>query len=160
MLESVRAWTLSVCVVCVAGAMLSMLFPEASFKKTLRLVLSMMILCTVFRPLASLGTWLSDMETRQWDVRLYENQALENEVQRNAKSLYAAYLEDNMRRLLDSDSISYERIIVTMDNSDDGCISMGQVEVIVKKEDEAQREKIKRILRNTFGVEPIVRTES
>ena len=160
MLESVRAWTLSVCVVCVAGAMLSMLFPEASFKKTLRLVLSMMILCTVFRPLVSLGTWLSDMETRQWDVRLYENQALEDEVQRNAKSLYAAYIEETIRRLLDSDSISYERIIVTMDNSDDGCISMGQVEVIVKKEDEAQREKIKRILRNTFGVEPIVRTES
>ncbi len=157
--ESVRVWTLSVCVVCVAGAMLSMLFPEAGFKKLLHLIVSMMILCTVFRPLTSLGQWLAEVETRQWDVQLYENQALEDEIQQNAKSLYAAYTEDNIKRLLDSASVSYERIAVTMDNSDDGCISMGQVEVIVKKEDEAQRETIKRVLRDTFGVEPIVRAE-
>ena len=89
--ESVRVWTLSVCVVCVAGAMLSMLFPEAGFKKLLHLIVSMMILCTVFRPLTSLGQWLAEVETRQWDVQLYENQALEDEIQQNREKPSSAF---------------------------------------------------------------------
>ena len=46
-----------------------------------------------------------------------------------------------------------------MDNSDDGCISIGQVEVIVKNEDAENveiKKKIKERLRDYIGFEPVV----
>ena len=44
-----------------------------------------------------------------------------------------------------------------MDNSEDGCISIGPVEVIVKNEDVDKSDRIKELLRDYIGFEPVVR---
>ena len=43
-----------------------------------------------------------------------------------------------------------------MDNSEDGCISIGQVEVIIKNEDVDKTEEIKELLRGYIGFEPVI----
>ena len=84
---------------------------------------------------------------------------LEEEVEQSAKSVYASYLEENLCRVLDGAGISYKSIAVTMDNSEDGCISIGQVEVIVQNEDVDNpegTERIKELLRGYIGFDPAV----
>ena len=44
----------------------------------------------------------------------------------------------------------------SMDNSEDGCISIGQVEVIIKNEDVDKTEEIKELLRGYIGFEPVI----
>ena len=159
MMESVRSWALTVCCACVLGTLLTMLFPHGSSQKLLNMILSLMILCVVFQPLGSLGKFIMKAERHEFSVSQYENPALEDEVERSAKQIYGAYLEENLRRVLDGSGISYESIAVTMDNSDDGRISIGQVEVIVKNEDEAQSKRIKQLLLPYIGREPIVKSQ-
>lgn len=159
MMESVRSWALTVCCACVLGSLFAMLFPDSSSKKLLNMILSMMILCVVFKPLGSLGKFVMNGERYEFSVSQYENSALEDEVESSAKRIYSSYLEENLRRVLDGSGISYESIVVNMDNSDDGCISIGQVEVIVKNEDEAQSERIKQLLRPYIGTEPVVQSQ-
>lgn len=158
-MESVRSWALAVCSMCVMGAMLSMIFPKNNSGKLLQMILSVMILCVVFQPIRSLGKLMLKLDNLSFDETVFTNQALEDEIQDSAKSVYAGYLEENLKRVLDGSGISYERIAVMMDNSDDGCISIGQVEVIVKNEEKANEEAIKKILRNYIGFEPVVRAE-
>lgn len=155
--DSVRSWALTVCCACVLGALFAMLFPDSSSKKLLNMIISMMILCVILKPLGSLGKWVMNLDRHPFRVSQYENPELENEVESSAKRIYASYMEENLRRVLDGCGISYESVVVNMDNSDDGCISIGQVEVIVKNEDEAQRERIKQLLLPYIGMEPVVK---
>lgn len=160
MIEGVRSWALTVCSACVLGALLTMLFPADSSKKLLNMIISMMILCVIFKPLSSLGKFAMDLDKHKFSASQYENsqlKKLEDEVESNAKRIYSSYIEENLRRVLDGSRISYESIVVNMDNSDDGCISIGQVEVIVKNEDEAQSEQIKQLLMPYIGAEPVVK---
>lgn len=157
MMESVRSWALTVCCACVLGALFAILFPHSSSKKLLNMILSLMILCVIFKPLGSLGKFIMKGERHEFSVSQYENAALEDEVESSAKRIYSSYLEENLRRVLNGSGISYESIVVTMDNSGDGCISIGQVEVIVKKEDEAQSTRIKQLLTPYIGAEPAVK---
>lgn len=160
MLESVRSWALTVCCACVLGALFAMLFPESSSKKLLNMMISLMIVCVMFQPMSDVAKWVVHWEPASFSASSYRNDALEYEVESSAKRIYAAYLEQNLERILDGSGISYERIVVTMDNSDDGCISIGQVEVMVKEKDEAQCEQIKRLLLPYTGKEPVVTSEA
>lgn len=157
MLEDVRSWALAVCSACLLGTLLSMLFPMGSSKKLLNMIVSMMILCIIFKPLSSLGKLVVDLDKYKFSAPKYENSELEHEVESSAKSIYSSYIQENLCRVLDDSKISYESVIVNMDNSDDGCISIGQVEVIVKSEDEAQSEQIKKLLMPYIGSEPVVK---
>ena len=142
---------------CTLGALISIVFPNNSSKKLLNMIISMMILCVIFKPLSSLGKFVMDLDKHKFSTSQYENSKLEEEVEDNAKKIYSSYIEENLRRVLDGSRISYESVVVNMDNSDDGCISIGQVEVIVKNEDEAQSEQIKQLLMPYIGSEPVVK---
>ncbi len=157
MIEGMRSWALGVCSVCTLGALISIVFPNNSSKKLLNMIISMMILCVIFKPLSSLGKFVMDLDKHKFSTSQYENSKLEEEVEDNAKKIYSSYIEENLRRVLDGSRISYESVVVNMDNSDDGCISIGQVEVIVKNEDEAQSEQIKQLLMPYIGSEPVVK---
>ena len=100
-----------------------------------------------------------DIKNYSFDESQYRNSELEAEVERGAKSVYAAYLEENLCRVLDGEGISFKSIEVIMDNSEDGCISIGQVEVIVKNEDVDKTDRIKELLRGCIGFEPVVRAQ-
>ena len=157
--EEMRAWALSVCCACVCSAGIAMLVPERSGKKTLQWVISLIILCVMLRPLRAIGKRLMAWGPHAFHVSQYENPALEDEMEDSVSRYYAAFLEENLRRVLDGADIPYERITVTMDNSEDGRICMKQVEVIVKKEDETLRRRIEQLLTPYIGTEPTVRAE-
>ena len=159
MWEEIRQWTMNVCVACVWGALFMMLFPKSSTAKLLRMIVSMMVLCVICQPLRHAGQWFQVLSQSPFSLASFENPALENEVESNASRIYAAYLEENLRRVLDDSHISYQRMEVTMDNSDDRRISIGQVEVIVKEQDAVQAESIKRLLLPYIGQEPKVTVE-
>ena len=158
-LENVREWATAVACACVVSAILSMASPGGSGKKLLGMTLTLMTMCLLFRPFAAANDWAQRIRTYTFAAEEYENTELEAEVERSAKSVYAAYLEENLRRVLDGEGISYKSIAVMMDNSQDGCISIGQVEVIVKNEDAENveiKKKIKERLRDYIGFEPVV----
>lgn len=150
-MDGVRSWALSVCFACVLGSIFSMLFPDNSSKKMLNLIVSMMILCVIFKPLTSMGEFVLQLDESSFDASEYENDDLNGEIADNAEKIYSSYLCENLRRVLDENNISYENITVNMDTSEDYCISIGQVEVIVKNEDVNQSENIKKLLKNYTG---------
>ena len=158
-LENVREWATAVGCACVVSAVLSMASPGGSGKKLLGMTLTLMTMCLLFRPFAAANDWAQRIRTYTFAAEEYENTELEAEVERSAKSVYAAYLEENLRRVLDGEGISYKSIAVMMDNSQDGCISIGQVEVIVQNEDvdiEETTGRIKELLRGYIGFDPVV----
>ena len=155
-MESVREWAAAVCCACIVSAMLSMVFPGGSNKKLLGTVLSVMMMCIVFQPIVALRNLASELKDYSFDVMQYRNEELESEVEHGAKSVYSSYLAQNLRRVLDGAEISYQSVEVIMDKSADGCISIGQVEVIVKNEDVDNAKRIKALLRDYIGFEPVV----
>lgn len=154
-MENVREWAAAVCCACVIAAMLAGVFP-AGGQKLLRTVLSLLVLCVLFRPLAEFRNWLPALWNMSFDVSENANPVLEREVKRNAEGIYASYLRENLCRVLDGNGISYESVEIWMDNSDDGCISIERVEVIVKKEEADTSYQIKKILSEYLGFEPLV----
>lgn len=158
-LENVREWSTAVCCTCIVGAMLSMVSPGGSSKRLTGMILTLMTLCVLFRPVAAAGEWALQLRNYSFDEAEVQNSALEAEVEQSAKSVYATYLAENLCRVLDGAGISYKSIDVTMDNSEDGCISIGQVEVIVQNEDVDNpegTERIKELLRGYIGFDPAV----
>lgn len=156
MLDGVRSWALTVCFACVIGSVMAMMFPSGSSKKLLRMMISMMILCVIFKPVVSIGSFILRLDEDKFSVSRYRNEELEDSVVRNAAEIYSAYITENTRRVLDGSGISYENVAVNMDISEDGSISIGQVEVIVQNEDVEQTEKIRRLLLNYTGQEPVI----
>ena len=158
-MEYVREWAAAVSCACVIGSMLSMISPGGGSKRMLGMIITLMTMCILFRPLSSAMDLALDIKNYSFDESQYRNSELEAEVERGAKSVYAAYLEENLCRVLDGEGISFKSIEVIMDNSEDGCISIGQVEVIVKNEDVDKTDRIKELLRGCIGFEPVVRAQ-
>ena len=156
-MQNVREWAAAVCCACLLGAMLSTVFPNGSSKRLLGMIVSLMMLCVLLRPLKAVRDFSLEMNQYTFDAGQYENAEWETGLESSAKSIYASYLENNLRRVLDGADISYKSVTVTMDNSEDGCISIGQVEVIVKNED-VDKERIKELLRPYIGCEPVVKS--
>ena len=155
-MDSVREWAAAVCCSCMLGAMLSLISPGGSVKRHLSTVISLMTVCVLLRPFLSWSEWFSELGRFSFEPSVSENQTLEEEITRNAEGIYASYLKENIGRLLDGEGISYKSIEVMMDNSQDGCISIERVEVIIKNEDVDKSYRIKRLLRDTLGFEPTV----
>ncbi len=130
-----------------------MFFPDGSSKKLLNMIVSMMILCVIFKPISSLGKFMMRLDESAFEVSEYENSELNDQIATNAENIYASYLSENLRRVLDENNISYENITITMDTLEDYSISIGQVEVVVKNEDVVQSEKIKSVLKNYVGAD-------
>lgn len=151
-MDTMRSWAMAICFACVLGSILTMFFPDGSSKKLLNMIVSMMILCVIFKPISSLGKFIMRLDESAFEVSKYENYELNNQIAANTKSIYGSYLSDNIQRVLDENNISYENVTVTMDTLEDYSISIGQVEVIVKNEDVGQAEKIKSLLKDYVGV--------
>ena len=152
-MDAMRSWALAICFACVLGSILSMFFPDGSSKKLLNMIVSMMILCVIFKPISSLGKFMMRLDESAFEVSEYENSELNDQIATNAENIYASYLSENLRRVLDENNISYENITITMDTLEDYSISIGQVEVVVKNEDVVQSEKIKSVLKNYVGAD-------
>lgn len=157
-MDSVRSWALTICFACVLGSIFAMIFPENSSKKILNMIISMMILCVIFKPIASLGEFVFKLDESSFETSQYENPELENQIASDAEKIYSSYISENLGRILTENNINYENIIINMDTSENYSISIGQVEVIVKSEDVGQTEKIKKLLYNYIGTEPLVTT--
>ncbi len=155
-MDAIRSWALAVCVACVLASILSMVFPENSSKKLLNMIVSMMILCVIFKPVSSIGEFMLELDESMFEVSRYENTELNNQIASNAEDIYASYLRENLERVLDDNNISYENITIIMDTLEDYSISIGQVEVVVKNEDVGQTENIKRLLKNYVGADTLI----
>lgn len=155
-MQNVREWAYTVCCVCVIGSMLSMIAPGGIGKRLTGMALSLMTLCVLFRPVSSTREFLLNLKNYSFNTNEYVNSELEDEIEKNAKSVYSSYLEENISRVLKGAGISCKTIAVTMDNSEDGCISIGQVEVIIKNEDVDKTEEIKELLHGYIGFEPVI----
>lgn len=155
-MDSVRSWALTICFACVLGSIFAMIFPENSSKKILNMIISMMILCVIFKPIASLGEFVFKLDESSFEASQYENSELDNQIASDAEKIYSSYLTENLGRILTENNINYENIVINMDTSEDYSISIGQVEVIVKSEDVGQTEQIKKLLHDYLGTEPLV----
>lgn len=155
-MDSVRSWALTICFACVLGSIFAMIFPENSSKKLLNMIISMMILCVIFKPIASLGEFVLQLDESSFEVSEYENSELEDQIASDAEKIYSSYLRENLERILNENNINYENIVINMDTSENYSISIGQVEVVVKSEDVVQAEKIKNLLYDYIGKEPLV----
>ena len=106
-MEAVREWAYSLCCVCVLGAILSMLTPSGGEKKNMGMIISMIVLLTVFRPVIALRELAPKLKAYSLDISSSENQALEEEVFSSAGKVYSSYLRENLERVLDGSGIKY-----------------------------------------------------
>ncbi len=157
-MQSLQEWAFAVCCTCVIGAMLTMVAPTGSSRRLFSMIVTLMTLCVLFRSFSAARDWTRRVTQYTFEESALENPALEAEVESGAKRVYAAYLKENLRRVLEGEGILCKSIDVSMDNSEDGCICIGQVEVIVKNEDVDRTDSIRELVKSCTGVEPVIIT--
>ena len=158
-MDGVREWAAALCCACMIGAMISLINPNGSCKRTQGMIISLLTLCVLLRPYKAVMGFAVNLRDYSFRREEYENPELEEALTENAKDVYSSYLRDNLQRILDGAGIAYKNVNVIMDNSENGCISIGQVEVIIKEEDVDNSDRIKELLRPYIGYEPTVRPE-
>ena len=127
-MQSLQEWAFAVCCTCVIGAMLTMVAPTGSSRRLFSMIVTLMTLCVLFRSFSAAGDWARRVTQYTFEESALENPALEAEVESGAKRVYAAYLKENLRRVLE------------------------------ENEDVDRTDSIRELVKSCTGVEPVIIT--
>lgn len=126
-MEAVREWAVALCAAAVLCAGAQIITPDEKKGKWMRIVFASVMLCAMVLPLARISgcrlSYDSNISDYSPDRRLCE--AIEEQTASAVSSTVCRLVEDC---LLGYD-VEAEDISVSMDISDDGCISIGQITV-------------------------------
>jgi len=154
MMESIKEWAISLCGAAALCATVGMIAPEGKTGKCMKLVMTLVVLCLMLSPLSQIGSCSADLkdhislpaETDSDLLRLVEEQSAE------AISRSVNYVIEEQLETL---GVHAKEINVSVDSSDDGCITISQADAIVQNEGHDLRE-IERTLGGRLGFEVIL----
>jgi len=155
-MEWLREWALCICAISVFGAAVNLLVPESRYENLINMGVSLVVILIVVAPFAK----LESCELSFFEVHEYRQE--ENAFEECVESQMLNYLSDTAEGIaaakLDECGILYEEISVSMDSYENGCISIGQVTVILNDDQLNRKEQVQRIIQELFGSEDVIVT--
>ncbi len=157
-MDWLRQWALALCSASAVSAAVSLLCPEDRFERVMKLAVSAFLLLLVVSPLARLED--CSLEVPALDAGQYcaEESDLGEYVTGQACRMAAEAAAGVIGQRLSEYGIFAQEILVCTDSSPDGCISIGQVTVILTDTDTAAHSEVSRLLREVLGLEDTVVT--
>lgn len=148
-MEGINQWTLSVAACAVVVCIAEVLVTDTALEKQLRLLLGMILLCTVLLPLGDI--------IRQTSCAWPEGNITAGEVSgwfdgQQEKEICAS-LKALVENTLEQKDIHPASCHVTMDISEDGRIELIRAEVVLQKSDARRSSDVSRLLKEELGME-------
>ena len=151
-MDTIREWATALCVTLVGGAIFKMLTPNGSMEKTIRFVIGLFFTAAVIMPFFS-GNIRFEFPTVA-EGGEYQNEELEETVDAGIKTLIERSVNKQITQLLNSNSISAQKVGSSINISQDGSISIECVEIYLSGQYEAVDEDIRKIIKKELNIEP------
>ncbi|MGN1456932.1 MAG: stage III sporulation protein AF [Acutalibacteraceae bacterium] len=147
-MNGLSAWALSVSICAVIACVVEMMTADTKLEKTVRFVLGAFMLCAILIPV---GSMVSEFSGVNFDSKMtYDISDSFNEQK-------ISMLKDEIATLAEStlskEQIYPQKVEVNMDISEDNCISMVSVTVMLDKKDREKAVKVTDTIKSQLGLE-------
>lgn len=131
-MESIRTWSVAVCLAALGCAAMQLLAPKAGTGKIFRLVIATFFLCSLLAPLLALPSWeeLDFGGVPEFVTTELLEDTVQQQVERQVQTATRTYLEEALAER----GVSAEKIEVDTDISEDGGIYIQRIVVTVDKQ--------------------------
>jgi len=153
-MEYVKEWAVSLCSAAVLCSAVSILSPKKNIEGMIKPVMTCVMLCLLILPLSRIKGCEYEFEPS----RIHDNEnssELIRTVEEQSSRMISESIEQMIMDELNCIGVYPKNILVDMDISDDGCISIGQITVMHSAD--ADGSMIERELRSRLGLN--VRTQ-
>lgn len=157
-MSAVASIAMTICVVSIAGSLLSALLPEGSAKKIVLMVLGAFLLCSVIGPVQEAVQGFSlDMGAAvpQESITASADETYSEKVLEQTEKT----LETTLANLLRKEEIKTNRIRITLKEDEYEGIIVSNISIYIDKKDNSSVLKIKEITEKNFGITPYVISE-
>lgn len=151
-MESIRQIAVAICATMAVTGILSILIPGKSMERTMQLLIGVFFLASIVIPLSSQEFTLA------LDDLLPESVSVTADIEATTRSqmqqLTQARLEQQVLLLLEDQSITPQKVQVTVHIDEDNRISITNLSIVLSKKDQNQEQEVSSTLQHLFGVTP------
>ena len=156
-MEAIRDWALAVCVAAVAGSIAHLASPTGATQKIFRITVSVFFLCCMLSPILS-GALSGDF---QFDVELTpQTNSNTDEMQSTMEQQITDSFTASLRRLvedeLEEQGVQAEEISININTGEDGGISIREIVLLLKAEDQNKQAGLMGGIKAKLGIEPVI----
>ncbi|WP_343252421.1 stage III sporulation protein AF [Ligaoa zhengdingensis] len=156
-MEAIRDWALAVCVAAVAGSIAHLASPAGATQKIFRITVSVFFLCCMLSPILS-GALSGDF---QFDVELTpQTSSNTDEMQSTMEQQITDSFTASLRRLvedeLEEQGVRAEEISININTGEDGGISIREIVLLLKAEDQNKQAGLISGIKEKLGIEPVI----
>ncbi|MBQ6153429.1 MAG: stage III sporulation protein AF [Ruminococcus sp.] len=147
----------TLCVCCIVCSLFSMLIPQERTKKTLNLVLSLFLICSLILPVKTL---LSDISV---DLEIEDAVGDYSFTQEDYDRMVMKQTADNLvlcaDNLLQNEGIKAENIRLSLKISEQGSIYVSNIIIYISEDLENRKQDIEAVIYRNFSKEPKIIVE-
>lgn len=153
-MEAFRNITFIACFISIAISMFDMITPEGKFKKQVRLIFALVFIIAIMNPILhgdldlNIGDKIDIKETNEY---LMVTDTFYNSLAEN----YADNIEQILNQKLLINEIQTKEILVNVNISEDNCIDINEVKIVLAVKFKGKEDIVKEIIKNEIGNYPI-----
>lgn len=157
-MEAIRNIGISICISMVVTSIFSMLVPDTKMDKVLKFAISLFFLTSIISP------FMTNKINFTMDFsEVSKVQARSNLIDTSNKQfseLAAVNLERSLTKILSSEGVVVQKIVVTINKSETGDISISKLMVYLDETNENRRGDIENIVKREVGITPTITIKS
>ena len=147
-MDGLSAWALSVSICAVIACIVEMMTADTKLEKTVRFVLGAFMLCAIIVPV---GDMVSEFSGVNFDSKMSYN--ISEDFNEQKISMLKNEISQLVQTTLSSEQIYPQKVEVNMDISEDNCISMVSVTIMLDKKDKEKAVKVTNTIKSELGLE-------
>ncbi len=156
MISFFREWTLGVCFALLAGAIIYAVSPNGSTKKSIRIVVAVVVMCSIILPFAQSGLDM-DLSFQDDTVNdLVASNELESVVEYQITAAYTDDITEKAEHILSSAGMHKCELTLMTDINDTGSIFIKKAYIKLPDVSLKLEDKTKKELSDLFGEETII----
>lgn len=157
-MEAIRNIGISICISMVVTSIFSMLVPDTKMDKVLKFAISLFFLTSIISPFMTNKINFTMDFSEVSKVQSRSN--LIDTSNKQFSELAAVNLERSLTKILSSEGVVVQKIVVTINKSETGDISISKLMVYLDETNENRRGDIENIVKREVGITPTITIKS
>ncbi|BCI60510.1 stage III sporulation protein AF [Solibaculum mannosilyticum] len=155
-MDWIRGWATAICMGALAAALAQMLAPSGALQKIFKVAVAAFFLCCFLSPFFNSDS-LPEFSLPDEPISVEESaQNLKQEMHRQLQDQVEVRLKQLSMDATQKVGITPEKILIHMDTDADGSISIKQIDVVLKDEDQKMKGSVRSAIQETLGFTPRV----
>ena len=151
-MEWLKDWTMTICGGAVFCAVINFLVPDERYEKIIKICTASFIMLLIVSPITNIKNCAVEYHLAETACDYSD---FEKSITDQAEKHMASAAEKVIIQRLEENGISDVKISVSMDSSEDGCISIGHVTVETDDPHNADSTVIRQMLKSWFNLEDV-----